>query len=177
MCGTIDLERIRRERDEAIEAERQAREQRRVVAPLEEMIASGRVPHTVADLMNPNLVTLSGDTSVEDAMHLMRERRISSVVVQPTADDEEQGWGIMTQRDVISRVVSATKQPSQVRIAEAATRPLITVAEDTSLLDCAERMGSDNIRRMVVVDTQGRPIGIISDTDIFASVEQFGLPE
>ncbi|BAU56841.1 isocitrate dehydrogenase [NADP] [Halorhodospira halochloris] len=177
MCGTIDLERIRREREEAIEAERQAREQRRVVAPLEEMVASGRVPHTVADLMNPNLVTMSGDTSVEDAMHLMREQRISSVVVQPTADDEETGWGIMTQRDVISRVVSATKKPNQVRISEAATRPLITVPEDTSLLDCAERMGSDNIRRMVVVDTQGHPIGIISDTDIFASVEQFGLPE
>ncbi|MCG5529780.1 CBS domain-containing protein [Halorhodospira halochloris] len=120
---------------------------------------------------------MSGDTSVEDAMHLMREQRISSVVVQPTADDEETGWGIMTQRDVISRVVSATKKPNQVRISEAATRPLITVPEDTSLLDCAERMGSDNIRRMVVVDTQGHPIGIISDTDIFASVEQFGLPE
>ncbi|ABM63053.1 isocitrate dehydrogenase, NADP-dependent [Halorhodospira halophila SL1] len=176
MHGTIDIDRIQREREEAIEAERQAREQRRVVAPLEEMVASGRVPHTVADLMNPNLVTMSGDTSVEDAMHLMRERRISSVVVQP-APDEAEGMGIMTQRDVISRVVSATKQPSQVRISEAATRPLITVPEDTSLLDCAERMGAENIRRMVVIDTQGRPIGIISDTDIFASVEQFGLPE
>ncbi|MBK1726183.1 isocitrate dehydrogenase (NADP(+)) [Halorhodospira neutriphila] len=176
MKGTIDIERIRREREEAIEAERQAREQRRVVAPLEEMVASGRVPHTVADLMNPNLVTMSGDTSVEDAMHLMRERRISSVVVQP-APDEEEGMGIMTQRDVISRVVSATRQPKQVRISEVATRPLITVPEDTSLLDCAEQMGSENIRRMVVIDTQGRPIGIISDTDIFASVEQFGLPE
>ena len=176
MHGTIDIDRIQREREEAIEAERQAREQRRVVAPLEEMVASGRVPHTVADLMNPNLVTMSGDTSVEDAMHLMRERRISSVVVQP-APDEADGMGIMTQRDVISRVVSATKQPSQVRISEVATRPLITVPEDTSLLDCAERMGAENIRRMVVIDTQGRPIGIISDTDIFASVEQFGLPE
>ena len=176
MHGTIDIDRIQREREEAIEAERQAREQRRVVAPLEEMVASGRVPHTVADLMNPNLVTMAGDTSVEDAMHLMRERRISSVVVQP-APDEAEGMGIMTQRDVISRVVSATKQPKQVRISEVASRPLITVPEDTSLLDCAERMGAENIRRMVVIDTQGRPIGIISDTDIFASVEQFGLPE
>ena len=176
MHGTIDIDRIQREREEAIEAERQAREQRRVVAPLEEMVASGRVPHTVADLMNPNLVTMAGDTSVEDAMHLMRERRISSVVVQP-APDEAEGMGIMTQRDVISRVVSATRQPNQVRISEVATRPLITVPEDTSLLDCAERMGAENIRRMVVIDTQGRPIGIISDTDIFASVEQFGLPE
>ncbi|MFP4183403.1 MAG: cyclic nucleotide-binding/CBS domain-containing protein [Halorhodospira sp.] len=176
MHGTIDIDRIQREREAAIEAERQAREQRRVVAPLEEMVASGRVPHTVADLMNPNLVTMSGDTSVEDAMHLMRERRISSVVVQP-APDEAEGMGIMTQRDVISRVISATRQPSQVRISEVATRPLITVPEDTSLLDCAERMGAENIRRMVVIDTQGRPIGIISDTDIFASVEQFGLPE
>ncbi len=177
MQGTIDIDRIRREREEAVEAERRAREQRRVVAPQEEMVASGRVPHTVSDLMNPNLVSMLGSTTVEDAMHLMRERRISSVVVQPADDDEIQEWGIMTQRDVISRVVSAGRQPNTVRISEVATRPLITVQEDVSLFDCAEMMGERNIRRMVVVDTQGRPIGIISDTDIFASVEQFGLPE
>ncbi|MDZ7809163.1 MAG: CBS domain-containing protein [Arhodomonas sp.] len=42
------------------------------------MIASGRTPHTVGDLMNPTPVSVPADTSVEDAMHLMREKHISS---------------------------------------------------------------------------------------------------
>ena len=46
-----------------------------------------------------------------------------------------------------------------------------------TLLDCAARMAEANIRRVAVVDSSGTPIGIISDTDIFACVEHFGLPE
>jgi isocitrate dehydrogenase len=46
-----------------------------------------------------------------------------------------------------------------------------------TLHDCADKMSQSNIRRVAVVDQGGEPIGIISDTDIFASVEHFGLPE
>ncbi|MGD8429806.1 MAG: CBS domain-containing protein [Ectothiorhodospiraceae bacterium] len=124
--------------------------------------------------MNPSPVSVPADTTVEDAMHLMRERRISSVICQPGGDGE---WGIMTQRDVISRIVSANRQPSSVKVGEVATKPLKTVQRDMNLHECSERMSSENIRRMVVMDSNSQPIGIISDTDIFASVEQFGLPE
>ena len=174
MRGKIDVDKIRREREEAVERERKAREQRRVVAPLEEMIASGRTPHTVGDLMNPNPVTVPAETTVEDAMHLMREKRISSVIIEPGSDGE---WGIMTQRDVLSRIVSKNRTPSTVKVEEIASRPLVTTPVDTSLHDCAEIMSESNIRRMVVMDNNNQPVGIISDTDIFASVEQFGLPE
>ncbi|WP_319020498.1 cyclic nucleotide-binding/CBS domain-containing protein [Alkalilimnicola sp. S0819] len=138
------------------------------------MIASGRTPHTVKDLMNPNPVSVPPNTTVEDAMHLMRDRGISSIISRPGEDGQ---WGIMTQRDVLSRIVSAHRQPASVRVTEVATKPLISVPEDLSLHDCADRMSHHNIRRVCVVDAAGEPIGIISDTDIFASVEQFGLPE
>jgi isocitrate dehydrogenase len=172
--GRVDLAKYQQEREEAIEQDRKVRELRRVSSPLEEMIASGRTPHIVGDLMNPSPVSVPADTTVEDAMHLMRERRISSVICQPGGDGE---WGIMTQRDVISRIVSANRQPSSVKVGEVATKPLKTVQRDMNLHECSERMSSENIRRMVVMDSNSQPIGIISDTDIFASVEQFGLPE
>jgi len=172
--GHVDLAKYQQEREQAIEQDRKTRELRRVSSPLEEMIASGRTPHTVGDLMNPNPVSVPAETSVEDAMHLMREKRISSVITQPGPDGD---WGIMTQRDVISRIVSKNRQPSSVRVDEVASKPLKTVPLDMSLHDCAEKMASENIRRVVVVDNAGEPLGIISDTDIFASVEQFGLPE
>jgi len=172
--GRVDLAKYQADREEAIEEDRRARELRRVSSPLEEMVATGRTPHTVGDLMNPTPVSLPAETSVEDAMHLMREKLISSVITQPGEDGE---WGIMTQRDVISRIVSASRQPSAVKVGEVASKPLKTVPVDMTLHDCSERMSSDNVRRVVVVDNNNLPIGIISDTDIFASVEQFGLPD
>jgi len=173
--GKVDLEKYQQQREEAIEQERKEREERRVKNPLEEMIASGRIPHTVGDLMNPSPVSVPASTTVEDAMHLMRERRISSVICQPETEGGE--WGIMTQRDVLSRIVSASRSPNTVKVGEVATRPLITVQVDMTLHDSADKMSNSNIRRMVVMDANDQPVGIISDTDIFASVEQFGLPE
>ncbi len=174
-AGKVDLAKYQQERVEAIEQDRKIRELRRVASPLEEMIASGRTPHTVGDLMNPNPVSVPATTSVEDAMHLMRERRISSVVVEPGDDGH---WGIMTQRDVLSRIVSKSRQPSSVNVSEVATKPLITVPENMTLQDCAEYMSEKNIRRVVASKTDSTtPVGILSDTDIFAAVEQFGLPE
>ncbi len=174
MQGGLDLEQFRSERDQAIEKDRKTRELRRVTSPLEEMVASGRIPHTVGDLMNPNPVSVPADTSVEDAMHLMREKRISSVIVRPGDDGD---WGIMTQRDVLARIVQPSRRPSTVKVGEVASKPLVTVPVDMTLNECAEKMGTSNIRRCAVKDKEQEPIGIISDTDIFASVEQFGLPE
>ncbi len=173
-AGTVDLAKYQQDREEAIEQDRKVRELRRVASPLEEMVASGRTPHTVGDLMNPNPVSAPASTSVEDAMHLMREKRISSIISQPGDDGE---WGIMTQRDVISRIVSAHRQPRSVKVGEVATKPLKTVPIDMSLQECSGKMAIENVRRVVVVDQGGGPVGIISDTDIFASVEHFGLPD
>jgi len=172
--GGLDIEKFREQRDEAIEKDRKVRELRRVASPLEEMIASGRIPHTVGDLMNPGPISLPADITVEDAMHLMRERHISSVLVRPGGDGQ---WGIMTQRDVLSRIVSANRAPNSVQLGEVASKPLVTVPIDMTLHECAAYMSSSNIRRCAVTDKDQEPIGIISDTDIFASVEQFGLPE
>ncbi|MFO7858754.1 MAG: CBS domain-containing protein [Ectothiorhodospiraceae bacterium] len=174
MQGGLDLEQFRSERDQAIEKDRKTRELRRVSSPLEEMINSGRIPHTVGDLMNPTPVSVPADTSVEDAMHMMREKGISSVIVRPGPDNQ---WGIMTQRDVLARIVQPSRRPNSVKVGEVASKPLVTVPVDMTLHDCAKHMGNSNIRRCAVNDKGDEPIGIISDTDIFASVEQFGLPE
>mgnify|MGYP002620700644 FL=1 len=172
--GNLDVAKYRKERQQAIEQDRKERERRRVIAPLEEMIASGRTPHTVADLMNPSPVSVSPDTTVQDAMHLMRDKGISSVFVAPGADGQ---WGIMTQRDVLARIVSPSRRPNTVKVSEVCSKPLITVPLDMTLHDCAVQMGKLNVRRVAVVDQNNEPVGIISDTDIFACVEHFGLPE
>jgi isocitrate dehydrogenase len=174
MEGDIDFKARQQQRLDAIEAERREREARRVERPFEEMEESGRTPTTVGDIMSRMPVTVKEGTKVSDAMHLMREHGISSVLIEPSGDG---AWGIMTQRDVVSRIVHANRSPAKVNVEEIATMPLVTVPVDMSLYDCSSQMIEANIRRVVVAQDQV-PIGIVSDTDLFRNVEEFGwLPE
>lgn len=79
----------------------------------------------------------------------------------------------MTKRDVISKVVTKGEDPSQVRVGEIMSKPVITVPPDCSLRECSVLMIRAGIRR-VPVARGGEIIGIVSDTDIFAAVEERG---
>ncbi len=164
-----DLARFERERREALEAERRTREERRVANPLEAMKESGRHPTTAAGVMSP-VISVSSDTSVEDAMHKMREADISYVLVQPKKDGE---WGIMTKRDVVTKIVGVEQSTTKVKVDKITTRPLLTVPADASLRTVSSIMSRHNIRR-VVVEAKQMPVGVVSDTDLFEIVEEFG---
>jgi isocitrate dehydrogenase len=174
IMGDIDLAAKEQERITAIEKDRQEREARRVEHPFEEMEVSGRTPTTVGDIMTRMPITVKSGTRVNDAMRVMREHGISSVLIEPGDDGL---WAIMTQRDIVSRIVHANRSPANVVCDEIATKPLITVPVDMSLYDCSSQMLESNIRRVVVAQNNV-PIGIVSDTDLFRNVEEFGwLPE
>jgi len=168
--GGVDVEAGRRAKARAIEAERREREARRVEAPEAEMEASGRTPTTAGDIMTRFPATVAAEITVEKAMRIMRERSISSILVEP---GEDGAWGIMTQRDVVSRIMHANRSPAKVTVGEIASKPLVTVPIDTPLWDCASKMLGANIRRLVV-EQGGTPVGIVSDTDLFRTVEEFG---
>jgi isocitrate dehydrogenase len=127
-------------------------------------------PFSVGEVMTRKVITAPAATNVMDAMRLMHQQGITSILVEPDAAD---GWGIMTMRDVLKRIVNANRAPEDVLIGEIATRPLIYVTPETSLRDCGELMIDKNIRR-AVVQHENQPIGIISDTDIFQVVEERG---
>ncbi len=168
--GLSDPVALRQARRRTIESLQRAREAQRVAEPEAAMEASGRVPTCVADIMTRLLITVSPRSTVEQAMHTMREHGVSSVLMEPGADGQ---WGIMTQRDVVSRIVNANRSPAEVKVGDIATRPLIMVPGHTSLHDCSTRMLVANIRR-VVVEQDGAPVGIVSDTDLFRVVDEHG---
>jgi isocitrate dehydrogenase len=169
--GQLYIERIRSARKMEKERDRKEREQRRVLKPLQAIIQSGKIPTVVGDLMVPNPVSVRCDMSVDEAMSLMRDKNISSVLCEPGADGK---WGIMTKRDIVSRIVSVNRNPKETQVCDVATKPLITVPVETTLQACASKMQEADVSRMVVMSQEHRPVGIISDIDIFAAVEYFG---
>ncbi|MES2683971.1 MAG: isocitrate dehydrogenase (NADP(+)) [Pseudomonadota bacterium] len=168
--GGVDLETKRRAQQELLAKERKQREIRRLLQPMEEMVDTGRVPHTVGDLMTRSLMTVSDGESVEQAMHTMTDNNVSSVVVEPNAAGE---WGILTRRDIITKVVRNNKSPASLKVKDIATRPLFSVPAETSIHEAAEILAEKNYSRITI--SQGdKIIGIVTETDIFNAVEKYG---
>jgi isocitrate dehydrogenase len=130
----------------------------------------GQKPHTVEEIMTSPVITVSPSMPAEEAFHLMRDKKIHSVIVEPEGSG---GFGIMTQRDLLSKVVAADRPLFNVTVKDLMSSPLITVSPDTTIKQCSIIMLDANIRRAVVMQG-GKLVGIVSDTDIFQSVEERG---
>ena len=169
--GGVDIEAKRKAQQDQLVKERKQREIRRLLQPTEEMLDTGRVPHTVADLMTRSLITVSDDETVEQAMHLMTDNNISSVVVEA---DKDGVWGIITRRDIVAKIVrGAGRNPATTKVRDVASRPIVSVPAETSIRDAANKISDSNFSRFTVV--QGKEvIGIVTETDIFNAVEKYG---
>lgn len=131
----------------------------------------GQKPHLVEEIMTSPVVTVPASLPAEEALHLMREKKIHSVIVEP--DGAGGGFGIMTQRDLLSKIIAADRPLFNVTVKDLMSSPLITVSPDTTIKQCSIIMLDANIRRAVVMQS-GKLVGIVSDTDIFQSVEERG---
>ena len=171
--GGVDLEAKRKAQQEQLAKERKQREIRRLLQPMEEMLESGRAPQTVGDLMTRSLMTVTDDETVESAMHHMHDNNVSSIVVEPNAKGE---WGIMTRRDIVTKIVHANKNPANTKVAAIASRPLFTVPPETSIREASRILAEKNFSRLAISEG-GKVIGIVTETDIFNSVERFGWVE
>jgi len=115
----------------------------------------------VRELMTPNLVSLDAEESAIQAGRLMTEKGISSVLVKRHGELV----GIITDRDIITRVVSKGLDASNIKVGEVMTSPLVTISGDASVEEAAKKMAEHNIRRLVV-ESDHRHIGIIAETDM-----------
>ena len=110
--------------------------------------------------INPTPI-LPGESSVFDASRLMKEKNLSCVFV----GGEEKG--IVTERDIIKRVVAEGKDPKSVRLSEIMSSPVVYVDEESFLFEALMEMARRNIRR-IGVSRGGELIGTVEDKDIIA---------
>ena len=118
------------------------------------------------DLLRGAPVGVAPATPLADALALMHERRIGSVLVQ---DDVPGGraLGILTRHDILGRVTLA-QLPLATPIAQAMSEPVHTLAVTQTAQDAALLMSRYGIRHVPVTDADGRVVGIVSERDLFA---------
>lgn len=127
--------------------------------------------YTAEDVMSNPVISIEAKVTVAEAVLLMRRKGISSLLVKPTAAGEP--FGIVTKRDVISKVVAADRDLKSTKVDEVMSKPVLSVPLGCSLQECSRLMARGGVRRLPVFE-EGQPRGIVSDTDIFAAVEETG---
>jgi CBS domain-containing protein len=135
---------------------------------------------TVAHLMTRDVVTVKKDTPLEEAARRLTGLRISGM---PVVDDQDKVIGVIGELDIMS-VLSGKKrrgfkdlfrrimgEPSPVRkegdqVGHVMSTPAITVKKSVDVRDAARVLDSHRIKRLPVVDDEGKLIGVISRADI-----------
>jgi CBS domain-containing protein len=110
------------------------------------------------------VLTIAREASVLDAAVLMNEHKIGSLVVM----QEEQVEGIITERDILTRVVVTRLDPGHTVVAEVMTTGVICCQPHTKLDEARGVLKNRRIRHLPVVDNESRLLGLISIGDLNA---------
>ena len=84
----------------------------------------------------------------------------------PVVDGSNRLIGVVTDRDIVCRVVAKGKDPSSCTAQDAMTQPVVAVLADTTLDEIVAVMEENKIRRVPVVDAQGCCCGIVAQADV-----------
>jgi len=123
------------------------------------------------NIMNVDPEWISGGATVLEAAQVMRDRTVGMLLVFDAALGTTAGpgrlRGVITDRDLATRVCADDKRASQTLISDVATTDIVTCRADEELKDAEERMQKTERSRLVVTDQGGEPVGVLSLSDIF----------
>ena len=119
----------------------------------------------IGSLMKTDMITVGPDTLVIDAVDLMAQNHVGAVLV--VKDDTLKG--ILSERDVLTRVVVHGLEPAATQVARVATPDVIAVDIGTNVRKCAELLLAMDVRHLPVTEN-GRPVGILSSRDFLVYV-------
>jgi CBS domain-containing protein len=115
------------------------------------------------DIMTTDVVSISGDATVAEAVALMKSRGVRSLIVERRTEDD--AYGMITQRDVVYKVVAKGLDPKQVRVHEIMSKPLVVVNPNLDVKYVARLLANMGLSRAPVIGDH-RLLGVVSLSDI-----------
>jgi len=117
----------------------------------------------VKGAMTEKVLTVSPKTTVAKAAKLMSARGVGSIVIVKG----KKPVGILTERDLLMKVVATDMRSSKVLVGKVMSSPVLTIGPEVDVTDAARTMIRNKIRRLPVMD-RGRLVGIVTASDITA---------
>jgi len=129
---------------------------------------------TVAKVMSKSVMAVELNTNARDCAKAMAKRGVSCAVITQRGS----AIGIVTERDLVSKVLAEMIDPNDVLVRDIMSTPLITISPNAPLTAASELMVQYRVRRLVVVDREGNLVGIVTTGDIARSLaEKHGYRE
>lgn len=117
----------------------------------------------IVDLMSRNVATCKADDRLDTAAKLMWDLDIGCI---PVVDDRRHVVGILTDRDICMASYTQGKAPQHIFVREAMAHEVYSCLPDDNLAEAEEIMRKHRVRRLPVVDLDGRLVGLISLNDL-----------
>ncbi len=139
---------------------------------------------TVKDVMTTTVVAVRENADFKEMVAGLRSRRVSAF---PVLDDADRVIGVVSEADLLLKEAAAAGAPGLSRLsrrlterskaegvtaAEVMTKPAITISQDATVPEAAQRMQSRRVKRLPVVDDDGRLRGIVSRADVLSVFER-----
>ena len=121
---------------------------------------------SAGEYCNREVVVVSKSEPVSEAINLMRTHHVGDVVVVDSTAAGMNPVGILTDRDIVLEILAEDVDLETVSIGDVMSYQLVTVTEDTKLIDTIKLMRDKGVRRMPVVDQAGVLQGLLSIDDI-----------
>ncbi|MGV2829946.1 CBS domain-containing protein [Myxosarcina sp. GI1(2024)] len=115
-----------------------------------------------ADIMTTKVFTIHSLATVAEALAMMQDKKVRSLIVEPS--DDEEAYGIISETDIAYKIIAREKNPEEILVYQIVTRPCIVVNPDLSLKNVARLFAEAGIQRAPVI--QKELLGIISVTDL-----------
>jgi CBS domain-containing protein len=117
---------------------------------------------SIRELMTENPRTVGADQSVVEAARIMRNDDVGLVPIV----DGDRLVGTVTDRDITVRVVAEERDPGSTTVREVASTDLVTVDPQQELDEALRLMAQHQVRRLPVVEEDGRLVGIVAQADV-----------
>jgi len=125
------------------------------------MKAGGTFRLDVKEIMVEKVIIILADATVKEAVKLMNEYEIGCLIVAKN----EETVGIITERDVLKRIISKSKDPDVIKVSEIMSKPLIIGGPDMYVEDATRLMFKKNIKKLPIMKN-GQLVGLVTLSDI-----------
>jgi CBS domain-containing protein len=117
---------------------------------------------SISELMTKSPRTVTVDSTVAEAARAMRDEDAGVIPIV----EGERVVGVVTDRDVAIRVVAEGKDPQATKVTEIASKDLVTIDPQQDLDEALRLMAQHQVRRLPVVEEDGKLVGIVAQADI-----------
>ena len=113
--------------------------------------------------MSSPAITLPINSSLYEVVETMYKEKIGSVLI---VDENDRIAGIITERDIVYVASRGLFKKDDIKAESVMSKNVVTVSEESSIYEAIDKMRAHNIRHLPVIDSQGKPVGVISLRDL-----------